>query len=500
MFRNFLIVAFTAFLLWISPPTALGQETAPVRSSSSSSNKPKRTTGVKIAVNMSGDKNKTVVSEKETKRLEAERLEAERLERTRLESENARLESERLARETELAEAQKRAEADKQRLIEEAGQAEKKRLDELAAKEREIAASRAETERIARENDQLQKKAEEKEKQRIAEEAARLEAEKIRRENERVEAEKRAREKAEMEANRVTMVEMTAQRLGFLKPLEAAALVPANVRTASDIEAALNAEILKNPRLVKEITFCDADFVGAPLNLELTADDTFGTLLEDLRLTFGINFLPDAEVIDLPVRVNVQNVPWNYVLRSQLNYLDLDARCYGNTVSLIKRTKMLSLQDSQRKTAPTRTEYIKLQYLRPVSGGQSNLAGKSTGTASLESLEQTIQKILQSGGDNRGSISRIPGRAEFFITATDEQLAQIRQVIAKADRPTYRVDVFGLVYTINENKLKDVGSQLSAVINTGGRVSGISTLPGQQTGGSGGGTAQTGAFLANPFS
>lgn len=496
MLRNLLLIVFAGCLLWTAPLSAVAQESAPAR-------KPKRTTGVKIVLNSTGGKNNKIFnSGREAERIEAERIEAERLASERLASDNARLESERLAQAAQFAEARRTAAAEKQGLLDDAVRAEQQRLAELAAKELEIAASRAETERITSENADLQKAAdearraaEEKEKERLAADAARLEAAQIRAEKERREAETRALEKAEIEVNRRTLVEMTAQRLGFLKPLEAVSLVPAGILAAAAIEAALKAEIIKNPRLIKEITFCDPDFVAPPFNLELTADDTFGTLLEDLRLTFGINFLPDAEVIDLPVRVNVQNVPWNYVLRSQLTYLDLDARCFGNTVSLFKRTKMLTLQDSQRKTAPTRTEYIKLQYLRPTSGGQSNLAGKSTGAATLESLEQAVQKILQTGGDNRGVISRIPGRAEFFITATDEQLTQIRQVIAKADRPTYRVDVYGLVYTINENKLKDIGSQLSAVINTGNRVSGVTTLPvAAQAGGS-----QSGAFINNPF-
>jgi len=517
MLRNTFIIIFASCLIWICPQITFSQEPSatPVNA-----RKSKRITGVKIqgGENVadkkegdSGGKSKRVLvalnkqsSEAEIKRQETERLEAERVERmrqaqiqlendaaekSRLEAENIRLETERKDREKEFAESQRIAEEEKQKVIRQAEEDKQKLIQESEAnakKQQEaIDAARIESERVARENADLQAKAdaakklaEETEKNRVAAEAARVEAGRIRAEVERVAREQREKEKAEMEVNRVKMVEMTAQKLGFVDTAEAVKLVPVSVIAASDIEKVLGKAILDNPRLSKETSFCDVPFNGAPLNLELTADDTFGTLLDDLRLTFGVNFLPDAEILDLPVRVNVQGVPWNVVLCQQLSNLDIEARYVGkNVISLVRRSKLLTLQDSRRKTAPTKTEYIKLKYLRPVINGQTNLAGKSTGTANVESLEQAIQKILSNGGDSRGSISRIPGRAEFFITATDAQFDQIRQVIAKADRPTYRVDVFGLVYTVNENKLKDVGSQLSAIINTGGRSSGFTTLP-----------------------
>ncbi|MCY7375270.1 MAG: hypothetical protein LH472_04780 [Pyrinomonadaceae bacterium] len=472
-------------------------------------------------------------------RAEADRLAAEKLDKAtadaaRLAKLNAELEAERRRKENELRDAQKNAveekarllaqsEADKQKLIEQAECEENQRKAELAAKEQQIILARIESERMAKENTELQAKnkdakrlADEAEQKRITAENALNDANRLakevadkaavseaaRLEAERLTAEKTAAEKPLTEAARLKMIAMTAERMRFLNAADAVKYVSPDADTLPDIEASLSKAVAANRRLVREIAFCDdPDFVAAPLNLELSADDNFGEFLSDLRGQFGVNFLPDAEILELPVRVNVENVPWNIVLCQQAGILDIDIRMVGaNTLSLIRRSKLLTLQDSRRKTAPTRTEFIKLKYLRPKSGVQSNLAGKSTGTASLESLEQTVQKILQAGGDNRGSISQVPGRSEFFITATEEQLAQIREVIEKADRPTYRVDVYGLVYTINENRLKDVGSQLSAVVNTGGRISGLTTLPSQQQGGTTGGTNQNGSFIGSPFS
>lgn len=533
MLRNILIIVFALGVSGLYPTVGFSQAT-------DSAAKTKRTNGVKIAGKIPG-KNKSAVDhldqsnstspEKDERAEEIERLKNEQLdkdrqaatEKTRLEAENNRLERERNsatadkekleAENARLADERTRREntftdqqaaaaeekrkilaeaaSDKEQIIRQAEVSDNARKEEIAAKELEITAARQEAERLALEKDALLKRtaedakklAEEVEKARGEAEKARLEAEKVFAEKEKAQnevpvlTEQQNSAQAAQESNRKTLIELIARRIGFLKATEAFKLVPEEVVAASAIEAVLVEAVRSNPRLAREFNFCDAEFVGQPFNLELTADDTFGTLLEDLRMTFGVNFLPDAEIIDLPIRGNVQNVPWNYVLRNQINFLDLEARCDGNTISLIKRSKLLTLQESIRKTAPVKTEYIKLKYLRPVIGGQSNLAGKATGAASIESLEQTIQKILTTGGDNRGSISRIPGRAEFFITATDTQLEQIRQVIAKADRPTYRVDVFGLVYTISDSRLKDVGSQLSLIVRSGGRVGGLTTLP-----------------------
>ena len=413
MVRNIFMFSLTLCLIWACPQFIFSQDNPAPK------NKTRRMTGVIVEESAvrpgespAANNRRGAASGKTPTAMEK-----------RLESENTRLEAERVAREQEITAAQEAA------------------AEEAKKKQEELDAAQAAAEKAAAETAALQKRAEEEEKIRAAAETARLEAERIAAEERTKEME---RMQAQIAAARLKMIEVIARRLGFLSPEKAFKVVPADAQTNEQLEAVLQKAAYTDPRLSRGVSFCDLPHVGKPLNLELTADDTFGSLLEDLRLAFGVNFLPDAELLPLPVRVNVQDVPWDVVLCQQLSILDIEARYVGeNVISLVKRSKLLALEDSRRKTAPTKTEYIKLKYLRPVSGGQTNLAGKSAGTANVESLEQAIQKILSAGGDTRGSISRIPGRAEFFITATDAQFDQIRQVISKADRPTYRVDVYG---------------------------------------------------------
>jgi type IV pilus assembly protein PilQ len=239
------------------------------------------------------------------------------------------------------------------------------------------------------------------------------------------------------------------------------------------------------------LSFCDDAFLGELYTFDVPSEVSFMTLLNNLRYMFGINFLPDSEIADLPVRVNVRDVPWNIVLKRQLEYHGLVAACTGsNTIAITKRSKMAQLENDRRQNAPLRTEYIKLRYLQPSSGGTVNVAGQTSGGSNtFETLEATINKVLRAGGDSRGTIARIPGKAEFIITGTDEQISAIKQVIARADKPSYQVIVYGLIYTANENKTRDIGGQLSVIGGTGNLdiLGGISNLGSSNGSGNGNG-------------
>lgn len=290
---------------------------------------------------------------------------------------------------------------------------------------------------------------------------------------------------------RTALIIEKAKSLRYVDPRKAVELVPAAITGESEIESFLKARAKENPQLTSTPNFCSLDFTGEKYTFDVPTPIKLSTLLNDLRFRFGINFLPDAELADATIQVSVTDVPWNLVLRSQLSYLDIEATCLDdNTISLIKRQKLLTLQESIRRTAPTRTVYVKLKYLRPSTQPQVNLAGRPSGaTATLETLEQEITKILRAGGDSRGTVARIPGTSELIITGTDAQIAEIEKIIEKADKPSYRVQVYALVYTINENKLRDVGSQFSAIVGTGDlrQLGGASNLPSGQ-GNSGGGS------------
>jgi type II secretory pathway component GspD/PulD (secretin) len=71
------------------------------------------------------------------------------------------------------------------------------------------------------------------------------------------------------------------------------------------------------------------------------------------------------------------------------------------------------------------------------------------------------------------SVSVIPGRNILVIRAADDEMDLINEIITRADRPPFQVIIKGLIYTANENKLRDIGIQPTITATTAdGRTSG----------------------------
>src|SRR5688572_28820402 len=69
-------------------------------------------------------------------------------------------------------------------------------------------------------------------------------------------------------------------------------------------------------------------------------------------------------------------------------------------------------------------------------------------------------------------VTQIPGRNILAIRATKEEHELIDQIIVRADRPPFQVVIKGLVYTANQDKLRDIGVQTTI---TGGTANGRTT-------------------------
>ena len=244
-------------------------------------------------------------------------------------------------------------------------------------------------------------------------------------------------------------------------------------------------------------SLCDPQFRGENITItnESNRPITLLSFINKLNEAYGANIVLDYDVQDVPVRVNITGAPWTSVLRTLLDLNDLDLVCLdGRIVQIAKRSKIAQMEDGRRKMAPLVREVFKLRYLQPTAGGRVNLAGvtQSSAGATIQSIEEAIRAILKAGGDSRGEARRVPGRNEIFVAATREQMAEIRDLIERVDRPGYQVLIKALVYTANENRLRDIGSQLSLIVGNGGQTNlgGFTTLPrsSQNNNGSGNGS------------
>ena len=268
--------------------------------------------------------------------------------------------------------------------------------------------------------------------------------------------------------------------------------------------------------------YCDPDFVGEPIRFSQTVELKLEDLINQLHQRFGVNFIIGPNIGQLPLNVKAGSIPWNTLLRSQLFISGVRARCIdANTIELIENKALSGLQD----TADVETRFLKLKFLQRTGSGTVDLANRSQGgqgggqgggcagsgsgggqgggggggaggggqsgqTAGqqtnnkFDKLIVEIEKILgirsftessvtsDSGGGSTAVqrteivranrfVTQIPGRNILAIRATPEEHELINQIVLRADRPPFQVVVKGLVYTANQDRLRDIGVQTS---------------------------------------
>ena len=140
------------------------------------------------------------------------------------------------------------------------------------------------------------------------------------------------------------------------------------------------------------------------------------TLVNRLNEAYSANLVLDYDVQETPVRLTITNAPWTSILRTLLDLNDLDMVCLdGGIVQIAKRTKIASMGDLRRRSAPIIREVFTLKYLQQTAGGRANLAGQTQASngATIQSLEDAIRDILKAGGDPRGEARRVPGRNQI---------------------------------------------------------------------------------------
>ncbi len=231
-------------------------------------------------------------------------------------------------------------------------------------------------------------------------------------------------------------------------------------------------------------TLCDPLYRGENITITNESNRPLSllTLVNRLNEAYSANIVLDYDVQETPVRLTISNAPWTSILRTLLDLNDLDMVCLdGGIVQIAKRSKIASMGDLRRRSAPIIREVFRLRYLQQTAGARANLAGQTQASngATIQSLEDAIRDILKAGGDPRGEARRVPGRNQLLVAATREQMEDIRDLIARVDRPGYQVKISALVYTANENRLRDIGSQLAIVVGNsrGTNLGGATTLP-----------------------
>lgn len=266
--------------------------------------------------------------------------------------------------------------------------------------------------------------------------------------------------------------------------------------------------------------FCDENYVGDTITFTQSMDLQLNDLLNQIHRRYGINFLMGGDIGGAKINIKTTDIPWNVLLKSQLFLNGIRARCLnGNTIELVKNEVLPRLRD----TAEVETRFVKLKFLQKTSSGSVDLAGRSSGgqnqggcsgqsgggggggggmsggggggggqqtetaakqgSSKFEQLVMEVEKILgirsmtdrggqQGGGQMQNAmqseeirtdrfVTQIPGRNILMIRATDYEHDLINQIIERADRPPFQVIIKGLVYTANQDRLRDIGLETS---------------------------------------
>lgn len=244
-------------------------------------------------------------------------------------------------------------------------------------------------------------------------------------------------------------------------------------------------------------------FRGEPINLNVVNAD-IRDILNYITEQYGINFVIDKSVKDVPVTVNVSEVPWNIALDSILRSQELGIQVNG-TILRVAESKSLategeiirSQRDTQLDASPLYTEFIRLNYARAsgtlagTAGGANSLTtatgaenggGSTVGTGG--GTDQGILGIIKRRLSRRGSIETDGRSNTLIITDVRENIDAIRQLVALLDQPEPQVEIETRIVVATRNFSRDIGVQLFAMLTSrrGGGIQG-GTLETDTTGG-----------------
>ena len=240
-------------------------------------------------------------------------------------------------------------------------------------------------------------------------------------------------------------------------------------------------------------------FRGEPINLNVVNAD-IRDILSYITDQYGINFVIDKSVKDVPVTVKVNDVPWNVALDSVLQAQELGVQVNGNILRIADNKTLAAegelynaKQNNQLDTSPLFTELIRLNYA--TGGGGASAGGTTAGTVSGASGGPSGGGggASSSGGDGllpiikrrlsrRGSIEIDSRSNSLIVTDVASNLAAIKQLISILDQPEPQVEIEARIVVATRNFSRDVGVQISGmVMGARGSSASGSNLPGGTT-------------------
>jgi type IV pilus assembly protein PilQ len=225
----------------------------------------------------------------------------------------------------------------------------------------------------------------------------------------------------------------------------------------------------------------DPGFKGEPINLNVVNADV-RDILNYITQEYGINFVIDKSVKNVPVTVNISDVPWNIALDSVLQSQDLGVQVNGSILRVAERQVLAAeasvqakINESRLDGSPLYTEFIRLNYSR-ATGSLSSAAGSAGGftggapsgggsnAGGAGASDQGILGIIQRRLSRRGAIEVDARSNTLIITDVRENIDAIKALVKLLDTPEPQVEIEARIVIATKTFSRDLGVQLAALV------------------------------------
>lgn len=235
----------------------------------------------------------------------------------------------------------------------------------------------------------------------------------------------------------------------------------------------------------------DPGFRGEPINLNVVNAD-IRDILNYVTEQYGVNFVIDKSVKQVPVTVNISEVPWNIALDSILRAQELGIQVNG-PILRVADSKVLATEgeiirqanETKLDGSPLYTEFIRLNYARAkgtllrgtATSGTSSGLNPSFGAGAASAASSSSSSSSGSAGDNSGLLPVIQRRLSrrgsveidersnsLIITDVRENIDAIRQLVAILDQPEPQVEIEARIVVASRSFSRDIGVQLSGLV------------------------------------
>jgi type IV pilus assembly protein PilQ len=294
------------------------------------------------------------------------------------------------------------------------------------------------------------------------------------------------------------------------KPISTQSGQPSVTRGVLDVQRPSQ---LNSQRRVEQ-AFCDPAFVGGLISFDLRSGVDIRDMLRFISQQYGVNFIVDKSVSQVPVDIRVTDRPWNQVMDSVLRANRLGAVCENSgiiriaTLAAVKEEEeqTRAIAEEKAKQVPLVTKIIHLKYARAAGalgsggagasghGGGGGGGGMSSGGGGGATGQGGLMSIVNSRLSSRGRIETDLRTNSLIVTDLPEYTVVIEDMISKLDRPEPQVEIETRIVIASRNFLRDIGSELAGgVLGKNGRTGLFETTPAQFNGGISPGGAGSGS-------